>query len=334
MDFSTRYLGLKLDSPIAASASPLTGDPDTIRRLEDAGAAAVVLPSLFEEQINAEEQEFDYFSRVGTERFAESLTYFPDPGDYRVGPSDYLALVRAAVSNCDIPVIASLNGVTLSGWSEYARQIEEAGAAAVELNVYLIPTELDVGGDEVEQRYLHILQQVKEAVSIPVAMKLSPYFSAMANMAQKLDAAGADGLVLFNRFYQPDFDTARLEVTPTLELSSPYEVRLPLLWTAVLAGKLQASLAAGTGVHTGNDAAKYLLAGADVVMATSSLLHRGPEHMTALNDELKAYMEEMEYESVAQMQGAMSQESVADPSAFERANYIKILKGYGHTEGL
>ena len=334
MDFSTSYLGLKLDSPIAASASPLTGDPDTIRRLEDAGAAAVVLPSLFEEQINAEEQEFDYFSRVGTERFAESLTYFPDPGDYRVGPSDYLQLVRAAVNNCDIPIIASLNGVTLSGWSEYARQIEEAGAAAVELNVYLIPTELDVGGDEVEQRYLHILQQVKEAVSIPVAMKLSPYFSATANMAQKLDDAGADGLVLFNRFYQPDFDTAKLEVKTTLELSSPNEVRLPLLWTAVLAGKLQASLAAGTGVHTGNDAAKYLLAGADVVMATSSLLRRGPEHMTALNDELKAYMEEMEYESVTQMQGAMSQASVADPSAFERANYIKILKGYGHTEGL
>ncbi len=328
MDLSTKYMGLELKGPIAASASPLSSKIDSIKKLEDAGASAIVMFSLFEEQIKHEEESFDYFMSYGSDSFAEALSYFPQAEEYNVGPEDYLNLVSKAAESCDVPIIGSLNGISPTGWSEYARKIQDAGAKALELNVYFIPTELDMSGADVEQKYIDILKQVKSAVSIPVAMKLSPYFSAIANMAKKLDDAGADALVLFNRFYQPDFDVDKLEVEPSLELSSASEIRLPLLWTAILSGKLNASIGAGTGVQNGIDAAKYLLAGADVVMAASSLLKNGAGHMEKLNSQLSDYMAGKEYESVAQMQGAMSQKAVADPTAFERANYIKILEDY------
>ncbi len=328
MDLSTTYMGLKLKSPIAASASPLSARLETIKQLEDAGASAVVMFSLFEEQVKHDEAEFDYFMSYGTERFAESLSYFPQIDDYSVGPDQYLDLVAKAAESCDVPIIGSLNGISPVGWSEYAKKIEAAGARGIELNVYFIPTELDMTGDLVEQKYIDILMQVKDNVSIPVAMKLGPYFSSMANMAKRLADAGADALVLFNRFYQPDFDVNKLEVEPSLELSSANELRLPLLWTAVLSGKVDASIGAGTGVQTGADAAKFLLAGADAVFTASALLRNGPDYIGKLNAELEQFLKDKAYDSLEQMKGAMNQQSVADPTAFERANYIRILENY------
>lgn len=328
MDLSTEYMGLKLAHPLVASASPLSEDVDGIKRLEDAGAAAVVMFSLFEEQIQQENAAFEQLMDMGTNSFAESLSYFPEPEEYHVGAESYLELIRHASESVDIPVIASLNGFTNEGWIHYAKNMQEAGASGIELNIYYIPADLTLSGAEVEQRYLAIVQAVKAAVSIPVALKLSPFFSAFGNMAKTFDAAGADALVLFNRFYQPDFDLDRLELITDLQLSNASEIRMPLLWIAILYGRINASLAATSGVHSATEVVKYLLAGADAVMTASALLKHGHGFVGDLRDGLETWMTERGYESVQQMKGSMSQQHVADPSAFERANYIKILEGY------
>lgn len=328
MNLKTRYMGLDLKHPVVASASPLSESVDSIRRLEDSGAAAVVMYSLFEEQIRRENAALDRMLAHGTDSFAESLSYFPEFDDFPAGPDEYVNLVRRASEAVSIPVIASLNCVTREGWIEYARLLEQAGAAGLELNIYAIEANLDVSGGEVEQRYLDILKMVKETVSIPVALKLSPFFSAFGHIAKQLDAAGADALVLFNRFYQPDFNIDTLEIAPTLKLSQSGEVRLPLLWIGLLFGKVRASLGATRGVETYVEVVKYLLAGADIVMTASALLRNGPAHIGKLVGGLETWMEERGFESVQQMRGAMSHAKVADPGAFERANYIRILESY------
>jgi dihydroorotate dehydrogenase (fumarate) len=328
VDLTTTYMGMKLAHPVVASASPLSRDLDGVKRLEDGGAAAIVLFSLFEEQIRAEQEALEALSEVGSESTAESSSYFPPIDTYRVGPGRYLELIRKAREAVRVPIIASLNGATNDGWTDYARQLHQAGASAIELNVYFIAADLDMSGLDVEQRYVDILRAVKAAVPIPVALKTGPFFSAFGNMARRLDDAGADALVLFNRFYQPDFDLERLEVVPNLDLSTSSEMRLPLLWIAVLAGRIKAALAATTGAHVGTDAVKYLLAGADVVMSTSAVLHHGPAQLGKLVTELRAWMDARGYASVTQMRGAMSQLKVTDPTAFERANYIKVLQTY------
>jgi dihydroorotate dehydrogenase (fumarate) len=328
MDLSTTYLGMPLKHPIVASAGPLSSTLDGIRRLEDAGASAVVLFSLFEEQIQRENEAFAHLTEVGTESFAESLSYFPDVEDYHVGPQEYLDLIRRASESVEIPVIGSLNGVTDAGWTEYAREIQDAGAKALELNIFYIPADIETSGRDVEERYVQIVRHVSEAVSIPVAVKLSPFFSATGDMARRLVEAGAEGLVLFNRFYQPDFDLDSLEVMPNLELSRASEVRLPLLWIAILYGRLPASLAATRGVESATEVVKYLMAGADVTMTTSALLRNGAGYLKTLVNDLEEWMARREYESVTQMKGSMSQRNVADPGAFERANYIKVLESY------
>jgi dihydroorotate dehydrogenase (fumarate) len=328
MDLTTTYLGLELKHPVVASAGPLSSTLDGIRLLEEGGAAAVVLFSLFEEQIRHENASFDYLYEQGVERFPESLSYFPTLDEYHVGPEGYLDLVRSAVEATDIPIIGSLNGITDDGWTEYAKEIEAAGARALELNIFFIPADIAISGREVEERYVRIVSRVKRAVDIPIAVKLSPFFSSIGEMARWLVEAGADGLVLFNRFYQPDFDLDALEVRTTLELSSPGEIRLPLLWVALLRGRLDASLAATSGVHRAEEVIKYLMAGADVAMTTSALLRHGPGHIETLVNDMTAWMERRNYESVRQMKGSMSQSKVADPTSFERANYIKVLESY------
>ena len=328
MDLRTTYMGLELKHPIVASASPLSGSVEGIKRLEDAGAAAVVMFSLFEEQIAHEQAAFEHMMEAGTESFAESLSYFPAVEDYHVGTESYLNILRRASEAVDIPIIASLNGVTNTGWIEFARQMQDAGARGIELNIYYIPADLNLTGREVEQRYLEVVKAVKAAVSVPVALKLSPFFSAMGSMVKQFDAAGADALVLFNRFYQPDFDLDKLEVLTNLELSAPNEIRLPLLWIAILYGRINASLAATSGVHSTEQIVKYLMAGADAVMTASALLRNGPHYLTTLLEGLKVWLEKRGYVSVAQMKGSMSQQNVANPSAFERANYIRILESY------
>ena len=328
MDLRTTYMGMELKHPLVVSASPLAGSVANIKRLEDAGASAVVLFSLFEEQLKHDSAAMEHLMTAGTESFAESLSYFPEVDDYTVGPDTYLDLLRRSSAAVDIPVIGSLNGITNTGWIEYAQLMQQAGARGIELNIYYIPADLTTSGREVEDRYLDIVKAVKAAVTVPVAVKLSPFFSAIGSMAKSLDDAGADALVLFNRFYQPDFDLDRLEVAPNLQLSTPDEIRLPLLWIAVLYGKLRASLGATRGVHTPIEVVKYLMAGADAVMTTSALLKNGVNYLSTLRDGLKTWMEIHQYASVAQMKGSMSQQNVADPTAFERANYIKTLESY------
>lgn len=328
MDLTTTYMGLQLKNPLVPSASPLSKDLANIKRLEDAGASAVVMYSIFEEQIVHEQRELDHFLTQGTESFQEAISYFPDTAEYSLGPDEYLEHIRAAKEATSIPIIGSLNGVSAGGWLEYARKIEEAGADGLELNVYYIPTNASYKAEEIENIYVEDLRRVKEAIKIPVAMKLSPYFSAMANMAKKLDDAGADALVLFNRFYQPDFDLDELEVVPSVNLSTSSEGRLPLRWIAILYGHIKANMAATTGVHTHLDALKMLMAGADVAMMCSALLHHGPQHLGTVLADLQRWMEEKEYTSVAQMKGSMSQRSVAEPAAFERANYMKALNSW------
>ena len=328
MDLSTTYMGLKLRSPLVPSAGPLTAAVGSIRALEDAGAGAVVLHSLFEEQLSHEAEALDYHLTEGTESFAEALSYFPEVDEYRLGPDQYLELISGAKEAVDIPVIASLNGVTPGGWTAYAKQMQEAGADALELNVYYVATDPNMSAEDVEKRYTDVMNAVKSNVSIPVAMKLSPFFSATGAMAKRLDQAGADALVLFNRFYQPDIDLDELEVVPNLVLSSSHEMRLPLRWIAVLYGKVEASLAATSGVATGYDVLKLLMAGADVAQTCSALLRKGDGQVKTMLTEMTNWMEEHEYESVEQMKGSMSQKSVADPSAFERANYMKALANY------
>lgn len=328
MDLRTTYMGLELNHPVVASASPLSNSVDGIKKLEDAGAAAVVMFSLFEEQIRHEKERFDYLMETTSETYAESLSYFPEIEDYHTGTEEYLTLLQKASEATDIPIIASLNGITNEGWIEYAKQMQDAGAKGLELNIYYIPTNLGISGSDVEQRYLDVLKTVKGSVSIPVALKLSPFFSSMGQMAKRLDDAHADALVLFNRFYQPDFDLDQLEVLNDLQLSTSNEIRLPLLWIAVLYGRINASLGATSGVQSEQEIVKYLMAGADAVMSTSALLKNGINYMSVLLEGLKSWMEKREYASVSQMKGSMSQQKVADPDAFERANYIKILERY------
>ncbi len=328
MDLTTTYLGLKLKNPVVPSASPLSHHLDTMKRLEDSGAAAIVMYSLFEEQIEHETKEFDHYMSYGTESFAEALSYFPAPSDFNHGPDEYVEDVRRAKQALGIPVIGSINGISTGGWTKYAQKIEQAGADALELNIYYIPTDPAMSGQEVENRYLQILESVKKSVRIPVAVKLSPFFSAMAHMATKLDRAGANGLVLFNRFYQPDIDLANLEVTPNVVLSSSQSLRLPLRWIAILYGKIHGSLAATSGIHDAEDVLKALMAGADITMMCSALLKHGPRHIAKVLEDLNRWMLEHEYVSVEQMKGSMSQRTCENPSAFERANYVKALAGY------
>jgi dihydroorotate dehydrogenase (fumarate) len=327
-DLSTTYLGLALAHPIVASAGPIGHDIDGVRRLEDGGAAAIVLPSLFEEQIKRENEAIGRLMNEGADSTGEASSFFPSMGEVAAGPGTYLELVRRARDAVRVPVIASLNGVTTDGWVEYARQVQQAGAHAIELNLFHVPTDVAATGRAVEQRYVDVVRAVCAAVSIPVAVKVGPYFSAMGEMAARLVTAGARGLVLFNRFYQPDFDLDRLEVAPTLDLSSPSEIRLPLLWLAVLHGRLDCSLAATTGVHSHVEAAKYILAGADVVMSTSAVLAHGPAHLGTMRNDLDTWMQTKGFAAVSQIKGAMSQQRVAVPATFERANYIRILRGW------
>lgn len=325
MDLSTTYLGLKLRSPLVPSASPLTRELDEIKRAEDAGAGAVVLPSVFEEQIHHETAELDAMLEKGTESYAEALSYFPQVSEYRVGPDEYLELIQQAKRAVRLPVIASLNGTSVGGWTEYARQIQQAGADALELNIYYIPTDPDLPGAAVEKTYLDILRSVKAAVTLPVAVKLGPYFSNLAHMARQFEAAGADGLVLFNRFYQPDIDLENLEVEHSILLSTPQARRLPLRWIAILYGRVKTSLAATSGIHTAYDALKMLMAGADVTMLCSVLLRKGMAQIAVVEQEMKRWMEEHEYASVAELKGSMSQLKCPDPTAFERAQYMRLI---------
>jgi dihydroorotate dehydrogenase (fumarate) len=324
-DLTTTYMGLTLKNPIVPSASPLTRKLDGIKQLEDAGAAAITMYSLFEEQIDIEALAQHDFLEQTVFMSAEATAYFPKAADYNRGPDGYLDLICDAKASVDIPVIGSLNGVTTGGWTRYARLIEEAGADALELNVYLIPTRTSLTSDGVENTYLEILREVKAQVKIPVALKLSPFFSALPNMAHRLDRAGADALVLFNRFYQPDFDLEELVVTPHLVLSTPWEMRLPLRWIALLYGHVAASLALTSGVHTAKDAVKAVMAGANIVNVCSALLEKGPGYIAELVQGFGDWMAAHEYESVDQMRGALSQRNVAEPAAFERANYMKVL---------
>jgi dihydroorotate dehydrogenase (fumarate) len=327
-DLSARYLGLTLRNPLVASASPLCESLDNIRRMEDAGAGAVVLHSLFEEQINLESHHLDRYLSLGTESYAEAPTYFPDMTSYNLGPDAYLEHVRRAKAAVDIPIIGSLNGVSTGGWITYARKIEQAGADALELNVYYIPADPGLTGGQVEQMYVDLVRDVKRSVTIPVAVKIGHAFSATANLAQRLDGAGADGLVLFNRFYLPDFDLDSLDVVPSLTLSSSHELLVRLHWVAIVYGHVRADLAITGGVHTGADVLKAMMAGARVAMMTSALLKLGIEHLTSVRAAVIQWMEAHEYESIAQMQGSMSYRSVREPSAFERANYMKVLSSY------
>jgi dihydroorotate dehydrogenase (fumarate) len=328
IDLSTTYHGLKLKNPLVASASPMCEDIGNIRRMEDAGAAAVVLHSLFEEQIELESADLDRFLTADTEISAESVTHFPEL-TYRVmGPETYLKHVRKCKEAVGIPIIASLNGSTNGGWLHYAKQMQEAGADALELNIYYIPVDPKVTGLQVEEQYIELVKAVKAEVKIPVAVKLGPYFSSMANMAQKLDGAGADALVIFNRFYQPDFDLEALEVVPNLILSNSHELLLRLHWIAVLYGSVKADLALTGGVHSATDVVKAMMAGAKVAMMTSALLKRGITFLDTISTELLIWMGEHEYESIQQMQGSMSRNAVPQPEAFERANYMKVLNSY------
>jgi dihydroorotate dehydrogenase (fumarate) len=328
MDLSTTYLGLKLKNPIVPSAGPLSKHLDSIKSVEDAGASAIVMYSLFEEQIIHESLELYHHTSENTNSFAEALTYFPEAANYEVGPEGYLEQIRKAKEAVSIPVIASLNGITKGGWIDYAKKIEQAGADALELNIYQLATDPNKNGTDIEQLYVDILTTVKSTVKIPVTMKLSPYFSALANLASRLDKAGADGLVLFNRFYQPDINLEKLEVEPSILLSTPMAMRLPLRWTAILSGIVKADIAASSGITTAEDVLKLLMAGAKVTHMMSSLLKYGVKHITEVLADLEKWMEVHEYESVKQMIGSMNCHSVANPAEFERANYMRVLNSY------
>jgi dihydroorotate dehydrogenase (fumarate) len=328
IDLMTTYLGKMLCSPLVCSSSPLCEDVGQLRRMEDAGAGAVVLHSLFEEQIRREGLDLDCFLEQNTDSYAESTSYFPDMTSYNLGPDGYLDHVRRAKKALAIPVIASLNGSTPGGWTEYAHLIEQAGADALELNVYYLPTDPERSGAEMERQYDDLVRAVKSCVRIPLAVKLSPFFTAPVEFARRLTAAGADALVLFNRFYQPDFDLEALEVVPSLHLSHPSELLLRLHWTAILYGAVTADLALTGGVHSGLDALKAMMAGARVAMLTSALLKHGVDHLKKVRAEIVRWMEEHGYVTVRQMQGSMSLRYVADPGAYQRANYVKVLRSY------
>jgi dihydroorotate dehydrogenase (fumarate) len=327
-DLSTTYLGLNLKSPLLASASPLSESVDNIKRLEDQNLGAVVLPSLFEEQLQLDSLSVDSDLMRGVDSFPESSHFLPDLQTYNLGPDGYLELIRHAKENVKIPIIASLNGVSEGGWLQYARLMEEAGADAIELNIYSIATDPAVSGSEVEQAYIELVRHLKRTIRIPVAVKLSPFFSAPANMGVRLDEARVDGIVLFNRFYQPDFDIEHMEISPSLTLSRPEELLLRLHWTAILCGHVRADLGITGGVHSSRDLIKCILAGAKVAFMTSALLRNGVHHAAHVLTELDRWLDENEYSSVQQMRGSMSHGAVPDPSSFERGNYMKVLSSY------
>lgn len=328
MDLTTTYMGLKLKNPIVPSASPLSYNLDSVKSLEENGASAVVLYSLFEEQITHESGELDHYLNYGTESYAEATTYFPEPDDFNLGPYEYLDHIAACKKAVDIPIIASLNGVSKGGWVQYAKNIQEAGADGLELNVYYIPTNTSLTSQEVEAMYIDTLKAIKEKIDIPVAVKLSPYFTSLSNMAKRLDDSGANALVLFNRFYQPDFDLNKLEVVPNLVLSTNWEMRLPLRWIAILYSNIKASLAATSGIHNPEDVIKVMMAGGDIANVCSELLMNGVGRIHEILKGVENWMEENEYESIQQMKGSMSQKAVGEPAAFERANYMKTLQSY------
>jgi dihydroorotate dehydrogenase (fumarate) len=330
VDLSTKYLGLRLRSPLVVSASPLSRDVTSICQMEEAGAAAVVLYSLFEEQLRQEEMDLDYHLANGTESFAESLTYFPRASEFHTGPEGYLDHIRKTKAATSIPIIASLNGSTLGGWTKFAAEIERAGADAIECNIYYLPVDPTVSAETVENTYVEILRAVKSTVTIPVAVKLSPFFSNLSHVAHRLDSIGADGLVLFNRFYQPDVDLETLDIHPNVLLSTPQALRLPLTWIGILYGRVKAGLAATGGVHNAEDLIKLLMVGANATMLCSALLRHGINHLRHVERELHDWLEEHEYESVSQMQGSLSQLKCPNPEAFERAQYMRAVKGMQH----
>ncbi len=328
LNLGTKYLGLQLQNPLVVAACPITGKIDWLKKLEDAGAAAAVMPSLFEEQIEHEELEITKLHEFGTESFAEALTYFPAEQDYHTGPEGYLEKIEQAKMAVKMPIIASLNGTTTGGWVRYAKMMQEAGADAVELNIYYIATDAETSGSDVEKQYLDLVAAVKDSLSIPLAVKIGPYFSATANMAKRLTEAGADGLVLFNRFLQPDIDLEALEPNPKLLLSDPYELLLPLRWVAILRGRIDASLAITSGIHDAHSLAKALLAGADVGMIASTIYQDGFEQVSRILRGLQEWMKEKEYDSVEQLKGSISQANCPDPEAFARGNYMKALTSF------
>jgi len=328
MDLTTRYLGLNLRTPLVPSASPLSDDVDSMKRMEDCGASAIVLHSVFEEQVRGEVEAVQAHLAFGTDSFAEASSFFPKPAEFIVGPEEYLAKVRQAKESIHVPIIASLNCAAIGGWVDYATQIEQAGADALELNIYWIPTEMDRTASEVEQSYLDIVKSVKSVVKIPVAVKLSPFFSNMANLAKRLDETGVNGLVLFNRFYQPDINLDDLEIQPNIHLSSSHDMRLPLRWIAILYGRIKADLAATSGIHSAQDVIKMLMVGADVTMLCSVLFSRGLGIIREIETELANWLAEHDYQSLRQLQGSMSQKYCADPAAFERAQYMRAIMSY------
>jgi len=328
VDITSGYMGLKLRTPLVASSSPFCKDIGNILRLEDAGASAIVLHSLFEEQIQVESGELDRFLTETSDSHGEALSYFPEMASYNFGPEPYLNHLRKAKESVDVPVIGSLNGVSTGGWIRYAQLMEQAGADGIELNIYYMPTDMELTSAKVEEMYFDLVSHVKASVRIPVAVKLGPYFTAFAHLATRIDAAGADALVLFNRFYQPDFDLEALEVVPNLVLSDSHELRLRLHWTALLFNRIRPDLAITGGVHTAEDVVKGVMAGARCTMLTSALLRHGIPYLEKIEEDLIDWMEEHEYESIRQMRGSMSSQSVAEPAAFERANYMKVLSSY------
>ena len=328
LDLTTTYLGLKLKNPLVASPSPLSEKVENVKRMEEAGIAAVVMYSLFEEQIIHESLELDHFLNRGTETYAEALTYFPNIGKFSLAPEKYLENLEKTKRAVTIPVMGSLNGVSSGGWIEYARKIQDAGADALELNTYYLPNDLNLTSNELEDNYVRLVSDIKSSINIPLAVKLAPYFTALPNFARRLAEAGANGLVLFNRFYQPDFDLENLEVVPNLVLSSSDELRLPLRWIAILYGKVKTDFALTSGVHTSVDVLKAVMAGANIAMTTSALLKRGMSAIPQILGGVEAWMVEHEYESITQMRGSMSQGAVAEPAAFERANYMKVLNSF------
>jgi dihydroorotate dehydrogenase (fumarate) len=327
-DLTTTYLGLELKNPLVASASPISKKLADARRFEEAGISAIVMYSLFEEQITHESLELDHYLSRGTDTYPEALTYLPDGGMYAVSPDRYLTQLTALKKALKIPVMGSLNGVSKGGWTRYARRIQEAGADALELNLYSVVTDASLKSEDVEATQVELVADVKSAITIPLAVKLSPFITSLPNFAARLVQAGADGLVFFNRFYQPDFDLEELEVRHALDLSSSAEMRLPLRWISILYGKFEADLALTTGIHTASDVLKSMMAGAKVAMMASNLLHNGEKAVSSMLSDMTAWMESHEYESIKQMQGSMSQKAVRDPAAFERANYMKVLSSW------
>lgn len=329
MNLTTTYLGMKLRTPLVPSASPLSEKIDNIKRMEDAGASAIVFHSLFEEQVRRDRHDLQYYLEQGTESYAESLSFFPRREDFSVGPDAYLKHISEAKAAVDIPIIGSLNGTTFGGWMKYAQRIQEAGADALELNIYNVPSDPECSASDLENEYLTILASIKAQVQIPVAVKLSPFFTNFSHFAHRVDRHGADAMVLFNRFYQPDIELETLEISPNILLSTPMAMRLPMRWIALLYGRVGANLAATSGIHRATDALKMLMAGADVTMLCSVLLRRGIQHIKVIEHEMREWMEEHEYESVEQLKGSMSQKNCPEPTAFERAQYMRALATYG-----